>query len=438
MNFFKLKWNIRKLRKQVKGVCCDADKLIKMRGDLLPVETIASLTLSQNELKQEAKKLHFWNKIKPQEKLDKIAASVKSLSSTVDELTPPSLKHPMYAILDTLLVAFGVAMAFRAYFFQPFKIPTGSMQPTLFGVHSEYVEDPTMATFCDTTPVFKQLKWLITGASYVDVVADKKCIATLEVDPSSPGFLIISMDDKKYKIPQDAFSRCEVKGFCNKDSTGKDKFDNRIIVNKGERLWSGYVHSGDQVFANRMAWNFFPPDRDDTMIFTTSVPEIELCMPSTKSNTFPFPFIVKDESYYNDEDLPPGQHYIKRLVGKPNEAISIADGRIVVNGEPVVGLPGMEKITTGENGYKPYRLVSESNPDNVVNGLVLSNNGKLTKGFLVNPGDTVQLGDEYMALGDNTSSSKDSRFWGPVPRKAMVGPAAIVWWPFTERWGRVK
>lgn len=434
MNFFKLKWNIRKLRKQVKGVCCDADKLIKMRGDLLPVETIASLTLSQNELKQEAKKLHFWNKIKPQEKLDKIAASVKSLSSTVDELTPPSLKHPMYAILDTLLVAFGVAMAFRAYFFQPFKIPTGSMQPTFYGVHSEYLS-PEQASFYDTTPVFKQLKWLITGATYIDVVAKKDCFAEFYTDSRYPGFIVVKLGENIYKIPQDAFDRGEIKNLEAFDRMADNPYDAmkpKLIgsVRAGTRLWSGFVHSGDQVFANRMAWNFFPPERDDTMIFTTSVPEIEFAMPSTKENTFPFPFVVKDEPI--QPGLMAGQHYIKRLVGMPDETISISAGRIVADGKPIEGLPGMDRISRGEDGYRPYRVVSVSNP------LPKDNQNYKFDGALVYEDDEVKLEDEYMALGDNTSNSYDSRFWGPVPRRAMVGPAAFVWWPFTDRWGRVK
>ena len=37
--------------------------------------------------------------------------------------------------------------------------------------------------------------------------------------------------------------------------------------------------------------------------------------------------------------------------------------------------------------------------------------------------------DGYMALGDNCPSSNDSRFWGPVPQKNLVGTAQFVWWP---------
>lgn len=428
MDFFKRKQKAFKLSKRIKAVCADADRLTSMHGDLLPNETLASVCMLQKELKKKRARLGIFKKPLTHEMLDEITSDINILSELIEKLTPPSLKHPMYAIMDTLLVAFGVAMAFRAYFFQPFKIPTGSMQPTLYGVHSEYVS-PEQASFFDKTPVFKQLKWLITGATYRDVIADKTCRGHIYTDQRYPGFVIFKLGEQTFKIPQDSLERGEIEGLDNFHHMADNPNDSikslaAGVIENGTRLWSGYVHSGDQVFANRLAWNFFPPERDDTMIFTTSIPELELCIPSTKNNTFPFPFVVKDEPI--QPWLMAGQHYIKRLVGKPNESISIADGRIVVNGEPVVGMPGMEKITKGENGYKPYRVISESNP------------GYNANGYLINPGDSIQLGDEYMALGDNTSNSYDSRFWGPVPRRAMVGPAAIVWWPFTGRWGFVQ
>ena len=41
----------------------------------------------------------------------------------------------------------------------------------------------------------------------------------------------------------------------------------------------------------------------------------------------------------------------------------------------------------------------------------------------------------YMAMGDNTLNSSDSRFWGDFPQENIIGKCWFVYWPFTERFG---
>ncbi len=53
------------------------------------------------------------------------------------KIAPPRRHPKMREWTEVLFVALGAAMAIRAYFFQPFKIPTGSMQPTLYGITSQ-------------------------------------------------------------------------------------------------------------------------------------------------------------------------------------------------------------------------------------------------------------------------------------------------------------
>ena len=55
-------------------------------------------------------------------------------------------------------------------------------------------------------------------------------------------------------------------------------------------------------------------------------------------------------------------------------------------------------------------------------------------------GDEVKLGpDEFYACGDNSPSSYDSRYWGPVPARNLRGLAGGVFWPFaTHRWGPIE
>ncbi len=48
----------------------------------------------------------------------------------------------------------------------------------------------------------------------------------------------------------------------------------------------------------------------------------------------------------------------------------------------------------------------------------------------IQPGEPIVLGgDEFLALGDNSSHALDSRFWGPVPQDALIGVAKWIYWP---------
>jgi signal peptidase I len=41
----------------------------------------------------------------------------------------------------------------------------------------------------------------------------------------------------------------------------------------------------------------------------------------------------------------------------------------------------------------------------------------------------------FVALGDNSQNSADSRYWGFVPEQSVIGRAFFVYYPFTKRWG---
>jgi len=90
------------------------------------------------------------------------------------------------------------------------------------------------------------------------------------------------------------------------------------------------------------------------------------------------------------------QTFIKRVVGGPGDRISIVDGHVIRNG------------------------VRE--PDSYINQCGDGPECNFRQTITIPPGD-------YFMMGDNRGLSDDSRYWGPVPDKWIIGVAFFTYWP---------
>ncbi|HOG24130.1 MAG TPA: signal peptidase I [Candidatus Omnitrophota bacterium] len=125
----------------------------------------------------------------------------------------------------------------------------------------------------------------------------------------------------------------------------------------------------DKIFVDKISYRFHEPARGDVIVFK-------------------YPLDRKKD-------------FVKRLVGLPGETIEIRDGVILVDGKPMTRPP------FSKNHY--YN----------VEDWEYGASGRIIK---------VPDG-HYFTLGDNSAHSADSRQWGFVPRKDVIGKASVIWWP---------
>ncbi len=114
----------------------------------------------------------------------------------------------------------------------------------------------------------------------------------------------------------------------------------------------------------------------------------------------------------------PSTDYIKRLIGVPGDHIVYRDKTLYVNGQ-VAALTADGVYTAPGMAGTAYRL--SENLGGVDHHIIVDPN-RAAEDFEF----TVPAG-QYFAMGDNRDGSFDSRFWGTVPERNLVGKAFFIW-----------
>ena len=358
-------------------------------------EQMQELMATRSELREA---LLRWNKKETQRLVSCVEEQYAAL--------PGFRRSGWVEVVESLFVITVVFLGIRTYFVQPFRIPTNSMWPSLNGIVVHPLE---------TFPSTPQRWWdtLTLGSSYVDVAADAPK-QIVQVSERRKWVLFTETvlhfsDNSEVRIPSASGAVMQyLRNVGKAIDTPRGLYF--VPYEAGETIMRARVDAGDMVLVNRMSYHFRRPRRGETFVFDTRGI-------NTSSSS------MKDQSG--------GTHFIKRLCGLPGDAISIRAPHLIINGSPATE-PGIARV---EAGQPPYNTT----------GYVALNPHRLLMAYLPE-GRTVNLSTsvpqrpwlrEYLALGDNTLNSLDSRYWGPVHQFNILGPASFTLWPFTSHWGLI-
>ncbi len=300
MNFFQR----RQISKQISMLIKQAGHVRNNREDVAEADSLKRL----NEAESRAKAALASGD------MSEAKASAAPLEKSIMALIPHRKWPGLRDNLEMLIVAVAVAMAFRTYFIQPFKIPTSSMYPTLYGITYQSKPAPT---FFDAIPA-KLLKWSAMGQWYVHIKARNS--GKIAFARNGNGELEILVGGVPHMIPRKLFLHVEP--------------GDSVIT--GQSLASGVRTAGDHILVNKIVWNFRRPRRGEIMVF--------------KTDGIQHPQIKKNE------------HYVKRMVGLPGERLAIVEPFLEIDGAVVNsprGIARMQENALGYVGYKTVGLLEE-------------------------------------------------------------------------------
>jgi len=443
----------RKLRKQAEHWLEMAGRIRDYRRDQLPVAQLQKLESAQGELRA---------KVREKASGATLSAAITRLEAAMQEtggrIYPTS---SMVENVEFFLVAAIVILGLRAYFVQPFKIPTNSMWPTYYGMTAEVFkpgEEPGLLVRAARLVGLGAINYTLKAPADGDVFVPAfrygpTGFATAYSERAGRSMLIFPTTLREYtlavgtetvrlSVPADwgrseygfddvinktffgqpnalyqAWQKANAEGKKIETSmirikNGGEDVDVRVYwipvgrtVRKDERIFSFDILTGDLLFVDRLTYNFFPPKVGNGFVFhTRQIPGIGV-----------------------------DQYYVKRLVGLAGDTLEVKRPTNTV----IDGSPASETANAG--------LLLRNNEPITGAEAFTSNANKLGKYPGYTAGGLLAFGQKltipphsFFAMGDNSPNSSDGRVWGFIPEKEVVGRPLFIYYPITRRWGLAK
>jgi signal peptidase I len=453
----------RKMRKNAEHWLEMAARIRDYRRDQLSGTQMQALETAAGDLKARVKEKAGADLLKPA--IEKLEAVMRQIGGRIYPTTS------MVENVEFFLVAAIVILGLRAYFVQPFKIPTNSMWPSYYGMTSEVftpgqepglarkfarlaglgavnytVKAPTdgevmIPVFRSGAPAYTEkpgrsmLIFPTMMREYTVLVSGQPVKLTVPADWAQSEFgydvvlektLFSGQKNGLFRAAQTANGSTPLESSMIEIQSGGRRIEARVYwvptgksVHKGEDILSFDILTGDLLFVDRVSYNFIQPKVGSGFVFKTEN--------------------IKSTEMQDASGKQISQYYVKRLVGIPGDTLEIKPPALYRNGKLIEGSVAFEKNARREDDYPGYT--------NAGSGIMTLGAQEGAGGTPATYSDGGLLGGEssvtvppnsYFALGDNSPRSKDSRYWGFIPDKDVVGRPLFIYYPLTTRWGLAK
>lgn len=323
-------------------------------------------------------------------------------------------RHREFA--EVLLLAAVIVLTFRTFFLAPMKIPTASMQPTLFGITAENLKGQTNVAI--PTGLDRWVQRWVSGRSFYHVVAQADGVlrSISAPEPAWPWLPIMALamnqpfqvGDIRYTVESppaelpNVFTVQPTHAFFAQAGLMPNQ-----LYRKGEDLIRMVVNAGDHVLVDRFTYNFRRPRRGEIIVFRTRG------MPGVQEGTY----------------------YLKRLVALGNERVRLGNDRhLRINGVRLnASTPHFENVY-GFSGPPAEGEYGGHVNDEVARRLRIRR-GTLAPRFPDEATEWRVRSGHCLVMGDNTLSSQDGRYWGDFAQERVVGRYWMVYWPMSARFG---
>lgn len=340
----------------------------------------------------------------------------RAAREAADRWLPRPRYRRLAEAIEILLIICLMVTTLRTFFILPSQIPTGSMQPTLYGVTLEDHQADT---------AFRRPAWLRSaverlcfGRIYYRVVA-RAAGQLEEVLPPEPRFSWLGfpqLSQQRFRVGQEWYTIPAPSVMPASPFDNVADYQAFLLLagvhpqheyQPGQPIMQAVYQAGDRLLVDRFTYHWRRPTRGEIVVFQPN----------------------------GIEELDSATYYLKRLVGLPGERIQIGNDRHVwINGERLgKEQPGFRRLYDFDG--PPEEDVYSGH----LNEQVARRHRRSTRGLapLFENGSMERLipNGQAVLLGDNTLESLDSRRFGPVPMRQVVGRAWSVYWPWSGRIG---